>query len=382
MLDAGYRKRIAADMPRWLDAGWVTTDGAVAILASASGGRRTTFGLSTILGTLGALLLGLAVVAFVSSQWEFSPRVARFGMIVAGLLIAYAAAFQFERRGLRIFAEAGVLAGGVIFAAGIALVGQTYHLSGDFSGAVLLFEAGVLAAAVVTGSPTLTVLGLVGSGYWVWLATWGNGIAPHWGSAAAIGISVVVATTQNSHYGRILAIVAVIFWSWLTIGGLADAAHWTAAGGMMVFCTAALAIWALGAALASLPERRIAALGDAVLWPGLFAILIPFGMLQFWGNASVGEHLPQTLAFGLESRGDRRRRCGLCASPSDVARCHRGGRLRTWRDRLRTVPPRGRTCRTAHQRGTDDRGYAVGGDTGAIGTSSHRQNDRPGGVWS
>lgn len=208
-------------MPRWLDAGWVTTDGAVAILASASGGRRTTFGLSTILGTLGALLLGLAVVAFVSSQWEFSPRVARFGMIVAGLLIAYAAAFQFERRGLRIFAEAGVLTGGVIFAAGIALVGQTYHLSGDFSGAVLLFEAGVLAAAVVTGSPTLTVLGLVGSGYLVWLATWDNGIAPHWGSAAAIGISVVVATTQNSHYGRILAIVAVIFWSWLTIGGLA-----------------------------------------------------------------------------------------------------------------------------------------------------------------
>jgi hypothetical protein len=70
---------------------------------------------------------------------------------------------------------------------------------------------------------------------------------------------------------------------------------------MMVFCTAALAIWALGAALASLPERRIAALGDAVLWPGLFAILIQFGMLQFWGNASVGEHLPQTLTFGLEA---------------------------------------------------------------------------------
>ena len=118
--------------------------GSVLVLAILWAGLVLTLSRSS----LGALLLGLAVVAFVSSQWEFSPRVARFGMIVAGLLIAYAAAFQFERRGLRIFAEAGVLAGGVIFAAGIALVGQTYHLSGDFSGAVLLFEAGVLAAAL------------------------------------------------------------------------------------------------------------------------------------------------------------------------------------------------------------------------------------------
>jgi uncharacterized membrane protein len=301
MSDAGYRKRLAADMPKWLDAGWVSADGATAILGAANSGRRATLSLSTILGTLGALLLGLAVIAFVSSQWDAVPRVARLGMIVVALLISYAAAFVFEQRNLRLSAEAGVLVGGLGFAAGIALIGQTYHLSGDFGGAVLVFEAGALAAAVVTGSPTLTVLGLIGASYWAWLVTWDNGVAPHWGSGAAIGVGVVVATMQNSHYGRILAIIAVIFWSWLTIGGLADAAHWTAAGGMMVFCAAALAVWALGAALASLPAGRIAALGDAVLWPGLFAILIPFGMLQFWGTASVDERVPQALAFGLEA---------------------------------------------------------------------------------
>ena len=151
MRDAGYRKRLAADLPRWLDAGWLSADGAAAILASTNSGRRATFGLAAILGTLGALLLGLAVIAFVGSQWDAVPRIVRFGLIVAAMLIAYTAAFEFDRRGLRIFAEAGVLAAGIIFAAGIALVGQTYHLSGDFAGAVLLFEAGVLAAALAVG---------------------------------------------------------------------------------------------------------------------------------------------------------------------------------------------------------------------------------------
>ena len=303
MLDAGYRKRLAADLPQWLDAGWVSTDGAAGILASLNGGRRATFGLSAILGMLGALLLGLAVIAFVGSQWDYMPRIVRFGLIVAALLIAYAASFEFERRNLRILAEAGVLAAGLVFAAGIALVGQTYHLSGDFAGAVLLFEAGVLAAALVTGSPTLTVLGLIGSGYWAWIATYDNGVVPHWASAAAIGIGIVVATLQNSHYGRILAILAVMFWVSLTIGGLADAGHWTFSGGLSVYIAAALALWALGAVLAGVPLKRIAALGDAVLWPGLFAILVTFGILQLGDHPSVGEHDVQTLALGLVAAG-------------------------------------------------------------------------------
>ena len=173
MGDAGYRKRLAADLPKWLDAGWVSAEGAAAILAAAGGApvRVRIFNLSTILGSLGALLLGLAVLAFVAAQWAEVPRLARFGVIVVGMLIAYGAAFQLARREYRVFAEAGMLAGGLIYGAGIALIGQTYHLAGDFAGAVMLFEAGIIAAALLTGSAAMNVLGLVGAGYWTWLAT-------------------------------------------------------------------------------------------------------------------------------------------------------------------------------------------------------------------
>src|SRR5664279_2197402 len=269
MSEASYRKRLAAELPKWLDAGWVTAEGAAAILSSANGDghRRSTFGFSAILGTLGALLLGLAVLAYVGAQWEAVPRILRFALIAAAMLVAYAATFEFERRRLRIFAEAGVLAGGLVYAGGIALVGQTYHLAGDFSGAVMLFEAGVLGAALFTGSPTMTVLGLIGAGYWTWLATVENHTAPHWPSLVAILIGVVVSTVQSSHYGRIVAV--------------GDAHDWSFAGGMALYVEAAFAVWALGAALVSLGAGgRIAALSDAVLWPGLFAILLTLGILQ------------------------------------------------------------------------------------------------------
>ena len=34
MNDTAYRKRLAADLPKWREAGWVTADGATAILAA------------------------------------------------------------------------------------------------------------------------------------------------------------------------------------------------------------------------------------------------------------------------------------------------------------------------------------------------------------
>lgn len=290
MTDNGYRKRLAADLPKWLDAGWVTTEGAARILGSVGSERRGAFGLAAILGTLGALLLGLGVIAFVGSNWEETPRLFRLGLILAAMVVAYAAAFAFDRRDLRIFAEAGLLAAGLVYAGAIVLVGQTYHMAGDFQGALLLFEVGILAAALFTGSPTMTVLALATAGYWAWVATVDNGVVPHWLSLGAILIGVAIATVQNSHWGRIVAVIAAMYWLGLTIAGFGDAGDWSFAAGMMVYATTALAVWSVGAALAAFTRMpRVDALGEATLWPALLATLIAFGLLQFAETASVGE---------------------------------------------------------------------------------------------
>jgi len=282
MNDAAYRKRLGEDMPKWLDAGWVTADGATAILANAGpdDGRRTTLSFATVLGTLGALLLGLAVIAYVGAQWEAVPRVVRLAAVLLALLVAYVGAFEFDRRGHRVFAEAALLAAGLVFAGAIALVGQAYHLSGDFAGAVMLFEAGVLGAALLTGSPTLVIIGLVGAGYWTWLAS-EQGIVAHWPSLVAIGLGVVVAAVQRATYGRIVAVLAFMFWVALTLFELGHQHDWSFLGHVAAFASAALAVWSVGALLASFARvPRLAALGDAVLWPSLLAVLVALGFLQ------------------------------------------------------------------------------------------------------
>lgn len=301
MSESSYRKRLAADLPKWREAGWVTADGATAILASVGPApRRGAFGIAAVVGTLGALLLGLGVVAFVGSNWEEMPRLFRLALIVLALAVAYAAAFEFDRRGLRIFAEAGTLAAGLVFAGAIALVGQMYHMAGDFVGAVLLFEAGILGAAVFTGSPTMTVVALVAAGYWTWLGTVDNDIVPHWPSLVAIVIGVVLTTFNDSRCGRIVAVLAFMFWLAVTIGGFATLYDWSMAGGVMVLVSASLAVWAAGAAAASFAEFPwLRALGETALWPGLLAVLVSVGVLQLAETPSADEQpaLVAALAF-------------------------------------------------------------------------------------
>ena len=61
--------------------------------------------------------------------------------------------------------------------------------------------------------------------------------------------------------------------------------------------TAALALWALGAALASVRNiPRVERLGDAMLWPSLLALLLALGLLQVFESPSVGERELMTMA--------------------------------------------------------------------------------------
>jgi uncharacterized membrane protein len=280
MTDGGYRKRLVADLPRWREAGWVTAEGQNAILASLEG-RRSAFGLAAIVGTLGALLLGAGVLAFVGANWDYMPRIVRFGLLVAAMAVAYGVAGALAAREMRIFAESALLVAGLAFAAAIALIGQTYHLSGDFADAVLLWEIGILGAALLTGSATLTVLALAGAGYWTWLNVIDLEVIPHWGSLALILIGAVGAVRLDSHYTRLLAVVALAFWIALNLVGFAFLYDWSPLEMLAVATAIALAFCAIGSALATLSTwKDVAALGHAMLWPGIGAVLLAVGILQ------------------------------------------------------------------------------------------------------
>ncbi len=298
MLDRAYRKRLATDLPKWRDAGWVTPDGASAILAELPPGR-TAFGLATIVGMLGGLLVGLGIIAFVGANWQDIPRVARLGLLAAALALSYGAAGVLDRRSLRVFAEVALLVAGLGFAAAIALVGQSYHLNGAFSDAIVLWLIGIFAAAVLSGSPTMTALGLIGGSAWTYIVTVDGGAAPHWAGLIPVLAGAAIATVIGSRNDRLLSVLAFIFWVALAIGSAGHRHDWSFAGTIVVGVAASLALFALGAALASLNNERIAALGRDMRWPALVALLVALAVEQGADHPAVGEQTLTTVAIGL-----------------------------------------------------------------------------------
>ena len=298
MLDRAYRKRLAAELPKWRDAGWVTPDGATAILSAQPAGRDT-FGLATVVGMFGGLLVGVGVIAFISANWQEIPRVTRLGLLAAGLALAYGAAGILDRRKLRVFSEVALLVAGLVFAAAIVLVGQSYHLSGEFADAVALWLIGIFGAAAMTGSPTMTALGLLGGAFWTYTVTVDSGVTPHWAGLAPVLVGATIATVVASRNARLLSVFAFIFWAVLAIGAAGDQHDWPFAGSIALGVAAGLALFALGAAIAGIANERLAALGRDAQWPALAATLIGLGIEQAADHPSVGEQTLTTLTIVL-----------------------------------------------------------------------------------
>ena len=165
MLTGSYHKRLEADLSRWVGEGLLSADSATAIrrsLASQGG-----FRLPALLGLFGGLLIASSVAAFVAANWEEIPRLIKLGLIglaiVAALVVsARLAARDPASRGADAAATCAVL----IFGAGVALVGQMYHLPTDWPAGALLVALGALLVAFLMRSNGALVIALVAIGAW------------------------------------------------------------------------------------------------------------------------------------------------------------------------------------------------------------------------
>jgi len=137
-----YRKRLERDLDRWIAAGHVAAEKRADLLAMVEEPRR--LDAATALAWIGAVLLGIAVIAFIAANWDGLPRIARFIMVLGLFAAAVAAAAwtaQHERPGA---SNALTTLAALIFAAAVGLIGQIFDIAGEPSHA--LIGSGVAAA--------------------------------------------------------------------------------------------------------------------------------------------------------------------------------------------------------------------------------------------
>ncbi len=145
----------------------MTSDAATEIrrrLQAEAGGIR----LPSILGMLGALLLASGVIAFIAANWQLIPRVGKLTGVLVLVAAATGLAAYFERRNASRAADAAATAAALIFGAGVALVGQMYHLPADWPAGSVTVGIGAFTLALLLRSDGALIIAFACALSWLY----------------------------------------------------------------------------------------------------------------------------------------------------------------------------------------------------------------------
>lgn len=127
-------------------AGTLTADKATEIAGMYEAEEHLSF--TKILLYVGSILVGAGILSFIASNWAEIGKTVKFLLIVALYIGSNFAGYKLEKHYPKTSKSMYYL-GVLVFGAGIFLVGQMFHLGGDFQGAFLWWSLGIMPLAWV-----------------------------------------------------------------------------------------------------------------------------------------------------------------------------------------------------------------------------------------
>jgi uncharacterized membrane protein len=267
MFDRTYRQRLEADLARW-EADGVVAPAAVAAIRNALPPLAPGINIAVVVGIVGGLLIAAAFLAFVAAHWTELARLMRFAILGAGIIGANGLGAWFARTGRSVLADLCASVGAIIFGAGIALVGQMYHLGEDFAGGMLLWAVGALAAAVLTGARGALAVALVAATLWSTMRVYETHDAPHLPFVAFWLVAGGLALVWNSRVAAHLVALAALPW-WMASALQLDAGDLEP---LFMLADGAALLLGAGFALAALPWPRATSAGTVLSIYGAFSL--------------------------------------------------------------------------------------------------------------
>jgi len=173
----------------------------------------------------------------------------RFAILVAGIVSANGFGAWFARAGRSVLADLCASIGSIIFGAGIALVGQMYHLGEDFAGGMLLWAGGALAAGSVWSAMNVFDV-------------------PHLPFVALWLIAAGLALAWNSRAAAHLVALAALAW-WIVAALQPDLDHFQPS---FVLADGAALLFGGGLALAAAAWPRALCVGAVLSTYGAFSL--------------------------------------------------------------------------------------------------------------
>jgi uncharacterized membrane protein len=282
MFDRAYRQRLETDLAQW-EADGVITPAALAAIRVALPPLAPGTNIPVVIAIVGGLLIAAAFLAFVAAHWTELARLVRLAILLTGIVGAYGLGAWFARAGRPVLADLCAGAGSIIFGAGIALIGQMYHLGGDFAGGMVLWAMGALAAAALTGSRGALAVALVAASVWSSMRVFEIGDVPHFSFVAIWLVAAGLALAWNSRVAAHLVALAALPW-WIATALQVESSFALADGAALLF--------GAGLALAVAPWQRASSVG---------AVLSIYGAFSLAGVAILQVTMANDL-FGTQAR--------------------------------------------------------------------------------
>jgi hypothetical protein len=158
MAERPFAEQLARECESWVADGLVTAEQAAAIRARYAEPEDARSRTAAALSVVGAVVVGVGVIAFFAANWDGIPKPLRLVLLVAGIALAYLAAYELrDRRGT--FPHVGAalyLLGAILFGSALFLVGQMYNVEAHDPFALLVWAVGTAALAAVVRTPPLT----------------------------------------------------------------------------------------------------------------------------------------------------------------------------------------------------------------------------------
>lgn len=163
-----FARRLGQEVREWEADGLISAEQGDSILdrygsdAVESAGGAIGNRVVTVIAIMGAVLIGLGIIAFIAANWSEIPKLAKLAMMVVGTPAIYsigyfvAYRFNYPRIGIAI-----ILLGAIAFGASIHLVAQTYHVEVNHPALVPLWFLGVIPLAYITRSRVLFGLSII-----------------------------------------------------------------------------------------------------------------------------------------------------------------------------------------------------------------------------
>ena len=274
----GFRVALKRELTAWTEEGLVSSDtaghlaGRYGLGDLATESRNQT---AAAIFTIGSLLVGGGVIAFVSAHWDRLGPWPKLALLLAFLLALHGAgAHLWLRRGWPRLGHAAVFCACLVFGASIALLAQTFHIDEDWYLAFGAWGLGSIAVAWALRSSLIGALGVVVSFFWF---VGRREVDPHvfalWPYlVGALALPLAYVNRSAPLFALIVVALAV---GGTVLGGTDGDAAWAAmAGGL----AGALLTWGLGFLHRGSGDREefgfAATLGAAMI--GLVAYLVSF----------------------------------------------------------------------------------------------------------